>query len=125
VLPDVPELALVGRAVADLPTDGPDGAGPATVANRGEFDDVRPERRKLPALVDARVPAAIPDGTPVAIGLNGRIGAVALAVADKAGRRRAVGLITDESLFTRGANRLELYRVSGSAGAWRLTRLAQ
>ena len=125
VLSDVPELALVGRAVADLPTDGPDGAGPVTVANRAEFDDVHPERHKLPALVDARLPAAIPDGTPVAIGLNGRIGAVALAVADKAGRRRVAGLITDESLFTRGANRLELYRVSGSAGAWRLTRLPQ
>jgi hypothetical protein len=122
VLTDVPELSLVGRPLAGLPVSS--GGPPAEVANRAEFADVRPGRHRIPALVDARVPASVPEGTPVAVGLNGRIAAVALAVADKAGDRRVVGLVTDETMFVPGANRLELFTIAGRPGDWRLTRLS-
>lgn len=121
VLPDVPEFALVGRQVSDLP--GGAAGPPVKVANGREFADVRPQRGKVPALVDATFPAGAarpPAGTPVAIAVNGRIGAVALAAADHDGDLRAVGLVTDERLFVTGANDLQLYVVSGSAGQWRL-----
>jgi hypothetical protein len=69
------------------------------------------------------VPDSVPEGTPVAIALNGRIGAVALASADKAGHRRVVGLVTDESLFVPGRNRLEFFQVTQAGQDWSLTRL--
>jgi hypothetical protein len=126
VLPDMPSQALVGRSVAQFPVAS--GGPPVEVANGAEFADVQPADGKLPALVDATVPDSVPEGTPVAIALNGRVGAVALASADKVGRRRVVGLVTDESLFVAGPNRLEFYQVARVGVArvgqdWALTRL--
>jgi hypothetical protein len=121
VLPEMPQLAITGRPVRDfLVTEG---GPPVTVANGAEFADVRPDSGKLPALVDAGVPQWVPEGTPVAIAVNGRVGAVALACADHAGRRRVVGLVTDETLFVSGYNRLEFFEVTGRPGAWGLTRM--
>ncbi|HZB20022.1 MAG TPA: hypothetical protein VE463_09290, partial [Blastococcus sp.] len=54
----------------------------------------------------------IADGTPIAVAVNGTIGAVTRAgFADKQGRRFAA-LVRDEKLFVPGENRLELYAVT-------------
>ena len=58
------------------------------------------------------LPPEIADGTPIAVAVNGTIGAVTRAgFEDKQGRRFAA-LVADESLFVPGRNTLELYEVT-------------
>lgn len=120
-VPAAPLPELIGRATADLPVSGD---GPtATVRNLAAFDDVNPGGGSLPALVLGTLPKSVPNGTLLAIAVNGRIGAVVpVAPPDKRGRRFA-GLVADESLFRPGANRLELYEVTDSGTALRPLRL--
>lgn len=116
-LPAMPLPELVGRAVTDLPISN--GGRHATVENLDLFRDVRPDTGTIPALVYGTVPASIPDGTLLAIAVNGRIGAVAPVVA---GTTRFAGLVADENLFVTGANRLEVFEVrDGGHGLVRLT----
>ncbi|HYN94765.1 MAG TPA: sulfatase-like hydrolase/transferase, partial [Pilimelia sp.] len=116
-LPEMPALRLVGRPTSAFPVA--DGGPPATVAKLREYADVRPVTGKLPALVDAELPAAVPAGTPIAVAVNGRIGAVALAARDGRGVLRAVALVGDEALFVPGRNRLELFEVTGGGSGLR------
>jgi hypothetical protein len=118
VLPPAPMPELIGTAVADYPIS--DGPATAVVDNVESFDDVRPQDGTLPALVHAAVLGTVPEGTPVAIAVNGRIGAVVPVVAGTSGGRIA-GLVQDEALFRPGENRLELFVVTGGgAGLQRL-----
>jgi hypothetical protein len=119
VLPEIPELSLVGRPVSDFRVF--DGGPRADVGNRKDFVDVRPDSGVLPALVHATVPEPLPNGTPVAIAVNGRIGAVALAVPDREKKQRIVGLIPDETAFRAGTNELELFVVLGGTSLQRMT----
>lgn len=109
VLSEIPELALTGRAVSEFTVR--DGGPLATVTNLADFRDVRPDSGALPALVHGTLPSTVRPGTPVAIALNGRIGAVVLAVPDQVGTIRFVGLVPDESFFVPGANQLELFEI--------------
>ncbi|MBO4206638.1 sulfatase-like hydrolase/transferase [Micromonospora echinofusca] len=102
--------ALVGRSVTDLRVTG--GAGPASVLERAAFRDVDPAEGGLPALVSGTVPAGVPDGTQIAVAVNGRIGAVVPVVPPGPGGRRFAALLTDDALFAAGSNRLELYAVA-------------
>jgi hypothetical protein len=112
-LPGAPLPELVGTAVTDhRVTDGPDGT---RVENAGEFDDVYPAAGMVPALVHGTLPEQVADGTPLAISLNGRIGAVVPAVAE-GDEVQFAGLIEDEMLFLDGANLLELFLVESPPG---------
>lgn len=112
-LPPAPAPELLGRPIAELPvTDG----GPVTVVDAEAFRNVEPSTGLVPALVCGSVPATVPDGTPVAIALNGRIATVVRVVAPDGPGRRFCGLIRDDSLFRSGENHLELFEVaSGNA----------
>jgi hypothetical protein len=84
----------------------------AEIGNLEDFADVDPAGGTIPALVYGSLPPEIADGTPLAVAVNGTIGAVTRAgFADKQGRRFAA-LVRDESLFVPGHNRLELYEVT-------------
>jgi hypothetical protein len=108
-VPPAPLPELVGTPVADhLVRDGPEGT---EVENAEAFDDVRPAEGVVPALVHGTVPAEVPVDTPLAIAVNGRIGAVVPAVAGAGDTRRFAGLIADETLFVPGENHLELFVV--------------
>jgi hypothetical protein len=117
-LPPAPLPHLVGTAVSDYPViDGPSGG---EVDNADAFADVRPQDGVVPALVYGTVPAAVPEGTPLAIAVNGRIGAVALVMPGTGGSaHRFAGLVADETLFRAGENRLELFLVTGTGTALR------
>jgi hypothetical protein len=69
----------------------------------------------VPALVHGTLPEQVADGTPLAISLNGRIGAVVPAVAE-GDEVQFAGLIEDEMLFLDGANLLELFLVESPPG---------
>ena len=111
-MPDRIRPDLVGEAVDDLPVS--EAPGPAvTVGNARTFADVEPDTGMLPALVYGELPPEVADGTPLAIAVNGRIGATTQATwADKQGRRFAA-LVTDEGLFRPGANDLAIFEVDG------------
>ncbi|WBB98974.1 sulfatase-like hydrolase/transferase [Solwaraspora sp. WMMA2080] len=109
VFPPLPAADLIGVAVDDLTVV--DTGPPATVTNLSEYQDVRAERGKIPALVHGTLPESVPVGAPVAVALNGQVGTVVQAARDGAGQLRFVGLIPDERLFVAGANRLELFLV--------------
>jgi hypothetical protein len=118
-LPPAPLPDLTGTAVSGYPVvDGPAGA---EVAGLDAFADVRPAGGTVPALVHGTVPAGLAEGTPLAIAVNGRIGAVVPVVAGGGDIRRFAGLVADEHLFRSGENRLELFVVlGGGAGLQRL-----
>jgi hypothetical protein len=74
----------------------------------------------VPALVSGTVPEEVAEGTPLAIAVNGRIGAVVPVVAEAGGVRRFAGLVEDATLFRPGANRLELFLVPDGVTLHRL-----
>ncbi|MGC1211681.1 MAG: sulfatase-like hydrolase/transferase, partial [Micromonospora sp.] len=108
-----PPSPLIGTRVGDRPT-----GGTATVADLAAFGAVDAAHGELPALVWGSVPAAVPDGTMLAVAVNGTIGAVVPVVPPDRGGRRFAALLPDDRLFAAGANRLDLYRV-GSDGTLR------
>jgi hypothetical protein len=107
VLPALPDL------VGQKPQNAYDaGLEPAEIGNLDDFADVDPAGGTIPALVYGSLPPEIADGTPIAVAVNGTIGAVTRAgFADKQGRRFAA-LVRDEKLFVPGENRLEIYAVT-------------
>jgi len=118
-LPARPLTGLLGKLVAGFPISG--GGPRATVDNIEFYRDVRPDSGAIPALVYGSVPAEVPDGTMLAVAVNGRIGAVMPVVPAVAGSPRFAGLVADESLFATGANSLELFEVKdGGASLVRL-----
>ncbi|WP_446220237.1 sulfatase-like hydrolase/transferase [Micromonospora sp. IBHARD004] len=104
---------LVGTRVGERPA-----GGTAKVANLAAFRAVDPAHGELPALVWGTVPGAVPDGTMLAVAVNGTVGAVVPVVPPDRGGRRFAVLLPDDRLFTAGANRLDVYRV-GADGALR------
>jgi hypothetical protein len=108
-LPPAPLPELVGTQVDAHPVrDGPDRGA---AENADAFAGVDPDSGIVPALVHGTVSSDVAPGTPLAIAVNGRIGAVVPVVADADGARRFAGLVEDVSLFRPGANQLELFLV--------------
>ncbi|XBP96620.1 sulfatase-like hydrolase/transferase [Micromonospora sp. CCTCC AA 2012012] len=106
---------LIGTRPGDRPA-----GGTATVANLAAFRAVDPAHGELPALVWGTLPASVPDGTKLAVAVNGTIGAVVPVVAADRGGRRFAALLPDDRLFAAGANRLDLYRVAADGTLRRL-----
>ncbi|MFV2011379.1 MULTISPECIES: sulfatase-like hydrolase/transferase [unclassified Micromonospora] len=107
--PLVPEL--VGRAVAELPVT--DDGDRATISNADSYTDVDPASGNLPALAYGELPDRVTTGAPLAVAVNGRIATVVPAMAPDAEGRRFAALITDESLWRPGDNRVEIFEVVG------------
>jgi hypothetical protein len=110
-----PRPDLVGRAVGELAVT--DGGPRATVANLADFASVDPGSGTVPALVHGSVPGSVPAGAPLAIAVNGRIGAV---VPVQPGGRFA-GMLPDPAMFRAGENSLEILRVDGGGSLSRLS----
>jgi hypothetical protein len=119
-VPPAPLPELVGTAVADHPVVAA-GTGRVEVGNAAAFRDVDPGSGTVPALVHGTVPDQVPDGTPLAIAVNGRIGAVVPVVAGPDGERRFAGLVEDTELFTAGPNKLELFLVPDGSTLHRIS----
>ncbi|MFG1659802.1 sulfatase-like hydrolase/transferase [Micromonospora chersina] len=111
-----PPDPLLGTHVGEKPS-----GGTATVADLAAFRDVDPAHGELPALVWGTVPASVPDGTRLAVAVNGTVGAVVPVVRPDAGGRRFAAFLPDDRLFAAGANRLDLYRVEADGTLRRLT----
>ncbi|MEU8330467.1 sulfatase-like hydrolase/transferase [Micromonospora sp. NPDC048839] len=90
---------------------GPAG-GNARVADLAAFTAMDPDTGTLPALVWGDVPDRIPDGTLLAVAVNGRIGAVVPVVPPDPGGRRFAALLTDDKLFHAGSNQLDVYQIA-------------
>ncbi|SCG74917.1 sulfatase-like hydrolase/transferase [Micromonospora coxensis] len=114
--PDPPAHPLVGTTVGDAPA-----GGRARVANLAAFRSVDPAAGELPALVWGTVPDEVPDGTLLAVAVNGTVATVVPVVSRDAGGRRFAALVGDDHLFRAGVNRLDLYRVASDGGLRRLT----
>ncbi|WDZ82517.1 sulfatase-like hydrolase/transferase [Micromonospora cathayae] len=95
--------------------------GTVRVADLAAFRAVDPDTGSLPALVWGSVPARVPDGTLLAVALNGRVAAVTPVVPADEGGRRFAALITDDRLFRPGANQLDVYQVTAAGDLRRLT----
>jgi hypothetical protein len=117
-VPPAPLPELVGTAVRDRPVR--DGTVRAEVDNPEAFAEVDPASGTVPALVHGTVPDRVPEGTPLAIAVNGRIGAVVPVVAGVDGGRRFAGLVEDTRLFTSGVNKLELFLVPDGFTLYRI-----
>jgi hypothetical protein len=98
---------LVGRAA---PAVAPTMAGArVSVDEAASYADVRRERLVIPALMTAHLSGRIPEGTPLAIALNGRIAAVVPAERVK-GALRLFGILPESALVP-GPNRVDIYAV--------------
>ncbi|MFF0253322.1 sulfatase-like hydrolase/transferase [Micromonospora zamorensis] len=98
---------LVGTEVRAGPA-----AGSARIADLAAFTAMDPDTGTLPALVWGDVPDRIPDGTLLAVAVNGRIGAVVPVVPADPGGRRFAALLTDDRLFRAGTNQLDVYEIA-------------
>jgi sulfatase-like protein len=114
--PPLPEL--VGTAVAEHPLA--EGAVAADVENADSFEDVDLDSGVVPGLVHGTLPEAVPVNTPLAIAVNGRIGAMVPVVDGPEGRHRFAGLVEDPDLFVAGENRLELFLVPDGVTLYRV-----
>ncbi|MCI4061065.1 sulfatase-like hydrolase/transferase [Micromonospora sp. R77] len=123
---------ITGGVPAPLPPPAPDPlvgtrpgerpvGGTARVANLDAFRAVDPAHGELPALVWGTVPASVPDGTKLAVAVNGTIGAVVPVVPADSGGRRFAAFLPDDRLFAAGPNRLDLFRVAADGTLRRLT----
>ncbi|MDM4718847.1 sulfatase-like hydrolase/transferase [Micromonospora sp. WMMA1363] len=107
---------LVGTAVGNRPT-----GGTATVGDLAAFRNVDPDIGELPAVVWGDLPDTVPNGTMLAVAVNGRVGTVVPVVPRDAGGRRFAALIVDDRLYQVGVNHLDLLLVAADGT---LTRLA-
>ncbi|RQX19431.1 sulfatase, partial [Micromonospora ureilytica] len=98
---------LVGTEVSAAPA-----AGSARVADLAAFTATDPDTGTLPALVWGDVPDRIPDGTLLAVAVNGRVGAVVPVVPADPGGRRFAALLADDRLFHAGTNKLDVFQVA-------------
>ena len=121
VLPAPPMPHLIGQPTSRFAVS--DGGLRATVTNRADFRDASPHAGAIPALVYGSVPASVPAGTPLAIAVNGRIGAVVPVLRVSGKVPRFAGLVADDTLFQPGANSLEIFEVTGGGTALRRLRL--
>ncbi|MFI6263384.1 sulfatase-like hydrolase/transferase [Micromonospora sp. NPDC051006] len=103
---------LVGTAVGQ----GPAAGGSARVADLAAFRATDPDTGALPALVWGDVPDSVPDGTLLAVAVNGRIGAVVPVVPPDPGGRRFAALLADDRLFHAGPNQLDVYQIAADGG---------
>ncbi|MEV4624660.1 sulfatase-like hydrolase/transferase [Micromonospora sp. NPDC049523] len=117
-LPAPPSPELIGRRVTDLRVS--DDRTGVSVINRAAFDNIDPNGGRLPALVCGTVPDSVPTGARIAVAVNGRIGAVVPVVDPDKNGRRFGALVSDESLFVPGANKLELFLVNDGGELRRL-----
>ncbi|MGH3680083.1 MAG: sulfatase-like hydrolase/transferase, partial [Natronosporangium sp.] len=117
-VPPAPLPELLGTATGDHPVV--DGDGRAEVEDADRFEEVDLDTGIVPALVQGTVPDRVPEGTPLAIAVNGRIGAVVPVIAGEDGQRRFVGLVEDAELFVAGRNDLELFLVPDGSTLHRL-----
>ncbi|MEV4711375.1 sulfatase-like hydrolase/transferase [Micromonospora sp. NPDC049374] len=97
---------LVGTAVGAVPA-----AGSARVGGLGAFRAVDPDEGVLPGMIWGTVDDDVPDGTELAVAVNGTVATVVPVVAPDPGGRRFAALLADDRLFRAGANRLDLYLV--------------
>ncbi|WP_422739973.1 sulfatase-like hydrolase/transferase [Micromonospora sp. WMMD729] len=119
-VPTPPPLPTPHPLVGTEVRAGPSG-GSARVADLAAFRATDPDTGTLPALVWGDVPAAVPDGTLLAVAVNGRIGAVVPVVPTDPGGRRFAALLTDDRLFHAGTNQLDVYQVTSTGTLRRLT----
>ncbi|RIV41342.1 sulfatase-like hydrolase/transferase [Micromonospora radicis] len=107
---------LVGTGVGAAPP-GPT----ARVGGQDGFRAVDPDSGDLPAMIWGTLPDQVPDGTALAVAVNGTVATVVPVVAPDPGGRRFAALIADDRLFHPGANRLDLYLVEADGGLRHLT----
>lgn len=106
--PPPPNPELVGASVADLTVE--EGEGAVQLAYPDHFRGVDPGTGMVPALVHGWA-SGMNLGTPLAIAINGEIGAVVPVAKDGVDRRFA-GLVEDPSLFLPGVNMVEVFEVA-------------
>jgi hypothetical protein len=109
---------LVGRAVADLAPAGA-GTGRFELDDPGVFRDVDPGSAP-PVLVSGRLAGGAPRAR-LAVGVNGRVAAT-VRTYEKDGDERFAALVAPEALV-RGANRVDVLRVTGRGDGRRFERL--
>ncbi|WP_435871052.1 sulfatase-like hydrolase/transferase [Micromonospora musae] len=102
---------LVGTTVGERPS-----GGSARVADLAGFRAIDPDTGTLPALIWGTVPEGVPDGTLLAVAVNGRVGAVVPVVPPDPGGRRFAALLADDQLFHAGQNRLDVYQITTDGG---------
>lgn len=103
-----PHRDLVNRQVGEL-TAGPVAAGSA-VTNHGPTVRLGANPSNQPALIYGRLEGA-PAGTPIAVAVNGKIGAVPLAFAAKDGSAvQFTGMVSDRG-YRKGTNAVQLFVV--------------
>ncbi len=107
---------LVGTTVGAAPA-----GGTARIGGQDAFRFVDPDEGVLPGMIWGTLPETVPNGTELAVAVNGTIGTVVPVVAPDPGGRRFAALLADDRLFRAGDNRLDLYLVQAGGGLRHLT----
>ncbi|MEV6691888.1 sulfatase-like hydrolase/transferase [Micromonospora sp. NPDC051196] len=115
-LPPPQPHPLVGTVVSDAPA-----GGTVRIGGQDGFGSVDPDSGQLPALIWGTLPGDVPDGTLLAVAVNGTVASVVPVVAPDPGGRRFAALLADDQFFRAGPNRLDLYLVGPDGTLRQLT----
>jgi hypothetical protein len=114
-----PYADLVGRKPEAVGVAGGSGLQ-ARLYDPENLRDVSPEGGTVPALVSGALTGSAPDGpVPLAVAVNGTIGAVGLTFTQKDTPQTFAAVVPD-SLFQPGGNRVQLYQVRRTRAGPRL-----
>ncbi|HMQ26972.1 MAG TPA: hypothetical protein PKA98_13360, partial [Acidimicrobiales bacterium] len=105
-----PHRDLLGRRVASLPVGPESELGPGQVETGSTIEVA--EGEDFPALVVGRVNGTAPDGTSVAITVDGRVAAVVPLYTDQFAPGRVAAMLL-RSTLTEGTHQIRFYEVAG------------
>jgi hypothetical protein len=105
-----PSPDLVGQPVADLDPSALQ-ATDVALLDPGAYEAV-PEAGQVPALVRGSVPAA-PAGAPLAVAVNGVVGATGPVYLDDDGQP-VFAVMVDDALLQPGANQIDVYLIAST-----------
>jgi hypothetical protein len=118
-----PDRALIGRPLSSLSV-GPAGARHAALNEASDWGHVDASSGFVPALVTGRMTGSGPDRPArIAIAVNGVVRAAAPTFAFPGTSGQSFAEMIPETSLRKGANRVEVFAVSGATSAARLTPL--
>lgn len=116
-----PTGELLGRSAGSLTLASGGAAVPAQISQPEIWASVRPRERQVPTQVAGFIQSKSPSAKRnLAVAVNGRIEAVGRSFRMEGKPMEMFSLIVRPSSLRSGRNRISLYEVTGSKGAWEL-----
>ena len=111
-----PRPVLLGRAAADFTDRSLDDRGAeigrVVLAGQHSYQNVRPETGFIPSLISGQIEPSPPEGTELAVSVDGIVRATTRTFADRGASRFSA--LVQERWLTAGSHQIDVYAIEGS-----------